>query len=282
MLNQLLLCKKLSEFLEEDLEKGDMSAQFLGGQHVTGFLIAKQTGVISGQQIPQTAYDLLGGAKYAPLVAEGAMVERGSRIGKVSGDAATILSAERVVLNLMQRMSGISTAAKKAIETLGDPTIKITDTRKTVPGLRMFDKYAVTVGGGTNHRFGLTGGVMLKDNHIALMGGVKDAVRAIQARRGPLSPIEVEVESLSELKEAIAAKADVIMFDNQDPKTVSEWAKITPDDVITEVSGGITSANIASYRNCGADFISLGYLTNDVTPIDISFLVEGTYKAEKI
>ncbi|WEV71127.1 carboxylating nicotinate-nucleotide diphosphorylase [Lactobacillus sp. ESL0785] len=278
-MNNLLLREKLITFLKEDLEKGDYSTQFLTNKKISGHFVAKQDGVICGQQVPQVAYNLLGQAQYEPLVADGTVIKKGMQIGKVTGDAAVILSAERVVLNLIQRMSGIATMTHMAIQTLNDATIRITDTRKTAPGLRMFDKYAVKIGGGVNHRFGLTGGAMLKDNHLALMGGVKKALTTLQSVQGPLTPIEVEVESLAELQEAIAVKPTTIMFDNQLPATIKEWSELVPDEIVTEASGGITMANLASYRGCGVDYLSMGCLTNDVTPVDISFLVQGVYKS---
>ncbi|MDF7683009.1 carboxylating nicotinate-nucleotide diphosphorylase [Lactobacillus sp. ESL0679] len=281
-MNNLLLRQKLISFLEEDLEKGDYSSQFLTGKKISGHFVAKQDGVICGQQVPQIAYDLLGQANYHPLVTDGTFVKKGMQIGEVTGDAAVILSAERVVLNLIQRMSGIATVVKKAIQLLDDDSIRITDTRKTAPGLRMFDKYAVRIGGGVNHRFGLTGGAMLKDNHVALMGGVQKAITALKAVQGPLTPIEVEVESISELKEAIAAKPTTIMFDNQTPATIKKWVQLVPNEIVTEISGGVNLTNLASYRGCGTDYISMGCLTNDVTPIDISFLVQGVYKSGAI
>lgn len=223
MVNHILLVEKLTEFLNEDINFDDVSMRYLAGSNqIAGSFIAKQAGVVCGQTIPQAAYDLLGDATYTPIVADGELVVAGTVIGKVEGRAATLLTGERVILNLMQRMSGIASKTAEVIRKLDDPTIKITDTRKTAPGLRLFDKYAVAVGGGVNHRFDLTGGVMLKDNHIALAGGVTQAVKSVQRAVGPLTPIEVEVETETELREAISAKADVIMFDNQTPQTIKK------------------------------------------------------------
>ncbi len=279
MLNPVLIKDQLKTFLNEDLGFEDVSTQFLpADQSLTGQFIVKQPGVLCGQDLPQLVYDLLGTAVYHPLVADGKQVSTGDVIGQVSGTAATLLSGERVILNLMQRMSGISTQTAEFVTLLNDSRIKITDTRKTIPGLRVFDKYAVSVGGGVNHRFDLTNAVMLKDNHIALAGGVTAALTAVKKQVGPLTPIEVEVETEEELNEAIQGGANVIMFDNQSPETVKSWRKRVPAAIKVEASGGISRQSIASFRGCGADFISVGQLTNNATPLDISFLVAGAVK----
>lgn len=218
-MNNILLKEKLREFLNEDINFGDMSLKYLNGSKViAGAFIAKQAGVVCGQDIPQLVYDLLGDASYTAVIKDGQTVTAGTVIGEVKGQASTLLTGERVILNLIQRMSGIASTTAKIVEKLNDPTIKITDTRKTAPGLRLFDKFAVSTGGGFNHRFDLTGGIMLKDNHIALAGGVKAALLTVKKNVGPLTSIEIEVETESELKEAIEVGANVIMFDNQNRK----------------------------------------------------------------
>lgn len=278
-MNPILLNEKIADFLKEDIGFDDLSVRYLPTDKVlTGYFIAKQSGILCGQQVPQTAYDLLGDATYTPLVTDGMAVIKGQKIGKVTGKAAPILSSERVTLNLMQLMSGIATKTADCVKQLADPTIKITDTRKTTPGLRLFEKYAVTVGGGFNHRFDLTNAVMLKDNHIALAGGVKPAISMVRKQLGPLTPIEIEVETKSELQAAISSGADVIMFDNQSPETIKNWQQLVPDSIKTEASGGISEATIAQFAGCGVDFISIGNLTNAIAPLDISFLVEGAIK----
>lgn len=200
-------------------------------------------------------------------------------MGKSVGNVKTLLAGERVSLNMMQHMSGIATKTKKAIDLLDDDSIKLCDTRKTTLGLRMFDKYAVMIGGGHNHRFDLTGALMLKDNHIALAGSIKNCVENIRKHIVPLTPIEVEIETIDELKEAIDANVDVIMFDNQLPQTIRKWKEIVFAHVKVEASGGIRFSTIASFKGCGADFLSMGELTNEVEPLDISFLVKNAVKA---
>ena len=278
-MNNILLKEKITEFLKEDITFGDLSLEYFDGSKViNGSFIAKQAGIVCGQMIPQSTYDLLGKASYTPLIKDGDSVAKGMVIGKVEGQAATLLTGERVILNLMQRMSGIATKTTDVIKRLDDSTIKVTDTRKPAPGLRIFDKYAVSAGGGFNHRFDLTGAVMLKDNHIALAGGVKEALAIAHKNVGPLTPIEIEVETKVELMAAVEAGADVIMFDNQSPETINEWRQLVPDSIKIEASGGITEETISRFKGCGADYISIGNLTNDVSPLDISFLVAGAIK----
>lgn len=281
MLNELLAREKLAEFLKEDLGFGDLSTAYLPDVETTGSFIAKEDGIACGQEIPGMVYGLLGGdAVYDPCVKDGDFVKKGTVMGKAAGSVRTLLDGERVCLNMMQRMSGIATKTRKATDLLDDDSIKLCDTRKTTPGLRMFDKYAVMIGGGHNHRFDLSGAVMLKDNHIALAGGIRNCVENIRKHIGPLTPIEVEIETIDELKEAVAADVDVIMFDNQLPQTIRKWKEIVPAHVKIEASGGISFSTIASFKGCGADFLSMGELTNEVEPLDISFLVENAVKAE--
>lgn len=280
MLNKLLVKDRLAEFLKEDLNFGDLSSECLPDVTTTGKFIAKMDGVMCGEDIPGLVYELLGGdASYSPLVHDGERFEAGCVLGTAEGSVRTLLSGERLSLNMIQRMCGIATKTNCAVTLLNDSSIALCDTRKTTPGLRMFDKYAVACGGGHNHRFDLTGAVMLKDNHIALAGGIVPCVERIRRRTGPLTPIEVEVETVDELREAVDAGADVIMFDNQPPETIGEWKKLVPDHIGIEASGGINMETIATFRGCGADFLSMGELTNDVTPLDISFLVENAVKS---
>ena len=168
-------------------------------------------------------------------------------------------------------MSGIATATKNAVNLLDDPNIRICDTRKTIPGLRIFEKYAVTCGGGFNHRVGLYDGVMLKDNHIAFAGGITQAVNLVRSKMGHMVKIEVETENEKQIIEAVEAGADVIMFDNRTPAEIKEFSKIVPKHIITEASGGISIKNIADFKGCGVNYISMGSLTHSAMPLDISF-----------
>lgn len=171
----------------------------------------------------------------------------------------------------MQRLSGIATATHLAVHTLADPNIAILDTRKTMPGLREFDKYAVRCGGGVNHRMGLDDAVMLKDNHWAMINDLPTTVARLRRQIGPTKVIEVEVETVAELQAAVASRVDIIMFDNQTPAVVKQWRTLVPPTIRVEVSGGITPATLASYAHTGVDYISLGYLTHSVTALNLAF-----------
>ncbi len=275
--------EQLKTFLIEDIGTGDLSADLIfdENEQSSGVFVAKSDGIIAGLEVAQQVYDLLGqNATFIPVVADGASVKKGEIIGRATGHIRTLLTGERVILNLLQRMSGIATFTHTAIETLNDPTIKICDTRKTAPGLRYFDKLAVKIGGGFNHRVGLYDGVMLKDNHIAYAGSITKAVEKVRQQIGQMVKIEVEIETEEQLHEAIAAKADIIMLDNRTPEQVAAWTKLVPEGILTEISGGITLANLADYSQTGADYLSLGALTHSVLAFDISFNSQNGAKGE--
>jgi nicotinate-nucleotide pyrophosphorylase (carboxylating) len=194
---------------------------------------------------------------------------------------AALLKGERVVLNLVQRMSAIATQANKAAQILAGTKTKPCDTRKTTPGLRMLEKYAVRSGGAFNHRFGLYDAVMIKDNHISFAGSITKAVETVKGKLGHTVKIEVETESREQVLEAVQAGADIIMFDNRTPDEIKQLVKLVPSHIITEASGGINLTNLETYRECGVDFISLGSLTHSVRALDISAKVterEGVYQ----
>lgn len=272
MLNPKSLTKALTLFLAEDLGTGDLSTLGLPPQIVHGEFTAKHAGILAGQCIPTAVYKLLGNqSTYTPLVPDGTLITAGTTIGRATGPATELLAGERVSLNLMQRMSGIATATHLAVTTLNDSAIQILDTRKTAPGLRLFDKYAVQCGGGVNHRMGLYDAVMLKDNHWHLIADLPTAVQRLRRLIGPTKTIEVEVTTLAQLKSAIKSQVDLIMFDNQSAQTARQWRRLVPSTISVEVSGGITPAKLPAYAGSGVDFISLGYLTNSVQALDISF-----------
>lgn len=279
-MNQLLVKEALSTFLKEDIGFGDASVEgiFQPEDISSGKFILKEEGVVCGLFLAPVIYHLLGGeTTFKPLVKEGGFYSKGTILAEVKGPVTTLLSGERVILNLWQRMSGIATATKKAVNTLNDPHIRIVDTRKTAPGLRIFDKYAVTQGGGFNHRFGLDDGIMLKDNHLAYAGGITKALKKVRETHGHMIKVEVEVETLEQFKEAVKEKADVIMLDNRSPEEIKNFLTYN-QGIITEASGGITLENLASFRNCGVDYLSLGYLTHSVKALDISFNGEKSIK----
>lgn len=275
-MNKLKLRKQLEHFFLEDIGSGDVTSTIFSPHHFGQVIfIAKEDGIFCGQEVIQTGYNILDDQLNVNIhVQDGQPIERGQIIATVDGSIRNLLQGERVILNVIQRMSGIATQTAEAISILNSTHTKICDTRKTTPGLRMLEKYAVRCGGGHNHRFGLYDGAMLKDNHIAFAGSISKAIEHIRMNTSHMVNIEVETETKEQVMEAVEAKADVIMFDNRKPDEIVEWIKLVPDDIVTEASGGITMDNLASYRNTGVDFISLGFLTHSVSSLDISVKVK--------
>ncbi|MBF2489418.1 carboxylating nicotinate-nucleotide diphosphorylase [Listeria marthii] len=281
-MNSILMNQAIHAFLLEDIGQYDLSADtiFASDTIGNGVFLAKETGILCGISIPPKVYEILGGdVQFEAYKKDGDQVTKGDIIATVSAPVRTLLSGERVILNLMQRMSGIASQTNVAIRQLDDPAIRICDTRKTAPGLRAFDKYAVQTGGGFNHRNGLYDGVMLKDNHIAFSGGITEAVATVRGKLGHMVKIEVETETPEQVKEAVQAGADIIMFDNRTPEEIAQLVKLVPAHITTEISGNITLDNINSYKGSGANYISLGSLTHSVRALDISFNSKGGIKA---
>lgn len=279
-MDRLKLKKELQSFLLEDIGHGDITSQaiFPMDEQGEGVFVAKQTGTIAGLDIIREAYQLLDPSMQITLkCADGDTVTKGQVIAEVQGYVAFLLTGERVILNLLQRMSGIATMTKSAVLALNDDRITICDTRKTTPGLRMLEKYAVTVGGGKNHRMGLYDGVMIKDNHIAFSGSITKAVQSVREQTGHMVQIEVETETKEEVLEAVAAGADIIMFDNCPPDLVKAFSTYVPDHIITEASGGIELDNLSAYAGTNVDYISLGFLTHSVQALDISMNVKHAH-----
>lgn len=273
-MNHHLLQKVVREALSEDLGMGDITTNgiFSESNTASGSFTAKADGILAGLDVLNTVYREFGNAVSVKLLKnDGDAVTKGEVIAEVSGPVRTLLSGERVILNLIQHLGGIATSTNEVVSLLDDPSISVTDTRKTLPGLRGIQKYAVLCGGGKNHRFRLDDGIMIKDNHIKAAGSITKAVEALRKVSGHMVKIEVETESKAQVLEAVETGADVIMLDNRTPEEVKEFVSIIPDGIIVEVSGGITPENISSYKGCGADVISLGWLTHSVKALDISF-----------
>lgn len=272
-LNLLVFKQQIKQFLIEDIGTNDLTSTSIFSETDRGdaSFIAKETGIISGLHIIKATYQVLDPSVEVNLLKQdGDKIASGETIATIKGSIKSILTGERVILNLLQRMSGIATMTNEAVQLLNSSNTRICDTRKTTPGLRMFEKYAITCGGGLNHRFGLYDGVMIKDNHIAFCGSIENAVTKVRSRLGPMVKIEVETESEADVKEAVKSDCDVIMFDNQTADTIKKWKKLVPETILTEASGNITLDNLASYHDAGVDFISLGYLTHSVKSLDIS------------
>jgi len=275
-MNTLKLRSLLEQYFIEDIGEQDITTDLIFTDDTNGEIVflAKEAGIFCGEEIIKTGFQLLNTTISAQVfVKDGQSFEIGQELAHVSGKIADLLKGERVILNLVQRMSGIATLTRKTVNTLDSGHTKICDTRKTTPGLRMLEKYAVRCGGGFNHRFGLYDGVMIKDNHISFAGSITKAVDAIRKNAGHMVKVEVEVESEEQVLEAVNAGSDVIMFDNRTPDEIKELIKLVPPSIITEASGGIQLTNIADYRETGVDFISLGYLTHSYKALDISVKV---------
>lgn len=263
----------IMEALREDISGEDVTTNAVMKQAVTGEveLIAKQEGVIAGLAVFRRVFDLLDPQTVTEFyVNDGDRVTKGLLMGKVSGDIRVLLSGERVALNYLQRMSGIATYTRKTADLLKGSGVKLLDTRKTTPNMRIFEKYAVRVGGGFNHRYNLSDGVLLKDNHINAAGGVKEAVRLAREYAPFVRRIEVETEDLDMVREALEAGADIIMLDNMSIEEMREAVKLIDGRAETECSGNVTADNIKELVSTGVNYISSGALTHSAPILDIS------------
>lgn len=259
--------------LEEDITSEDVSANAVMDGPCRGEvdLICKQSGVIAGLQVFARVFELLDDTfTMECFCKDGDRVEAGQPLALLRGDIRALLSGERTALNYLQRMSGVATHTARMVELLKDSGITLLDTRKTTPNLRIFEKYAVTVGGGTNHRYNLSDGVMLKDNHIGAAGGIKEAVARARAYAPFVRKIEVETETLEQVQEAVDAGADIIMLDNMDKDTMKQAVALIAGRAETECSGNVTAEKIADLREIGVDYISSGALTHSSPILDLS------------
>lgn len=276
-MNTIKLKKMLQQFFNEDIGDGDLSSETIFGAREQGAFTfyAKEDGIFCGKQVIEIGFMLLDPKLSVTVFKhDGDKIESGESIARIEGSLRTLLSGERVILNLIQRMSGIATQAYEAVSLTAGTNAHICDTRKTIPGLRMLDKYAVRAGGAYNHRSGLYDAIMLKDNHISFAGSITKAIETARNKIGHTTKIEVEIETKEQLIEAINAGADIIMFDNRTPEEIRDWLPLVPAHIATEASGGITLDNLRSYAESGVQWISLGALTHSVKAFDISALVE--------
>jgi nicotinate-nucleotide pyrophosphorylase (carboxylating) len=271
MLDKNFVKKKLLEFLEEDVGHQDITTDNLDtDRYIEAYMIAKEDGILAGIEFAKEVYNLVGGCKLENFVKDGASIEKGDIIAIVYGSGKSILKAERLSLNIVQRLSGIATLTNKYVEKIKDTGVRLLDTRKTTPGFRAFEKYAVKVGGGDNHRFALYDMVMIKDNHIALAGSITEAVNQIKKKVSPMVKIEVEVSNFEQLEEALKNPVDVIMLDNMSAADVKKAVKLINKSKLVEVSGNITIENIRDYALAGPDFISTGAVIHSAKWLDIS------------
>lgn len=271
--------------LSEDLGRGDITSRSIvrSGVSARGSFMAKQDLVLAGLEVADLVFGWFD--EYIQIestVADGDEVASGRVFARVTGDSQTLLSAERTALNFLQHLSGIATLTRQYVRAIAGTKAKIVDTRKTTPGLRMLEKYAVSVGGGSNHRLGLDDGVLIKDNHLAMAGGVAEAVRRARETAGHLHKIEVEVATLEQVKEALDAKADILLLDNMPPEMVRQAVQIVNEReggnrrTLLEASGGINLSNVRQYAEAGVDLISIGALTHSAPAVDISFKIRPT------
>nr|WP_040608659.1 carboxylating nicotinate-nucleotide diphosphorylase [Salinicoccus carnicancri] len=274
-MNVLKIREKLRNFYIEDNHYGDLASGIFDSDAVgTATLIAKSDGIFCGGLIIEEGFRLTGQKMTVELLtADGTEIRKGDEIARIRGNVRAILTSERIVLNLVQRMSGIATMTKRLNDITAGTEAVVIDTRKTTPGLGMFEKYAVTAGGGKNHRRTLNDGIMLKDNHISFMGSMTRAVERSREIQGPMDRIEVEIEDTRMLEEAIRNEVDIIMFDNCSPEWIKAHIGKVPDTISTEASGGITEDGLRAYAESGVDYISVGALFHQQQALDISLKV---------
>lgn len=259
--------------LSEDINNEDVSTNSVMSENVAGQvdLICKEDGIICGLPVFERVFYLLDPqTKFDVLVKDGDAVKAGQKLGTVYGDIRVLLSGERTALNYLQRMSGIATYTHEMAELLKDSPITLLDSRKTTPNNRIFEKYAVKIGGSKNHRYNLSDGVLLKDNHIGAAGGVKETVLAAKDYAPSVRKIEIEVETLEMVKEAVEADADIIMLDNMDHDQVQEAVALIAGRAEIEISGNVTKANVASYLDLDVQYVSSGALTHSAKILDLS------------
>ena len=272
----------IGDFLTEDIGRGDITTQATVAPDVRGVgrFLAKEYLVICGLEVAEAVFLHLDAEipEIETTFSEGDEVEEGTVFGTLKGYADVLLTGERVALNILQRMYGVATLTRQYVKAVEGTKAQIVDTRKTTPGLRLLEKYAVVVGGGKNHRMGLDDGVLIKDNHITLAGGITEAVIAAKQKVGHLHKIEVEITNWAQLREAIEAGADIIMLDNQTPDEAAKLVGMSRDmnpAVMIEASGGMDLDRVRSFAEAGVDLISVGRLTHSARAVDISFKIQA-------
>lgn len=278
MINPIYIDNLIKEALLEDINYLDTTTDYLipEEQCNEAVFMSKADGIVCGVDVAMRVFELINRGKfeYTILKQDGEPVKYGDIIAKVSGSTRTLLKGERTALNLIQHMSGIATAANQAVKMVEGTNASIADTRKTLPGLRPIQKYAVTVGGAKNHRYNLSDAAMLKDNHVDAGGGIMNAVKTLKSKIGHMTKIELEVRTLDELKQALEAGVDVIMLDNMDNETMRKAVEMTNGRALLEASGGITAETIRGVAETGVDIISIGALTHSVKAFDISMKIK--------
>lgn len=264
--------KHLLDALREDITNEDISTNAIIREKKDGKanLLCKENGILAGIQVFKRVFELLGEIHFQTKFKDGDAIKKGDIIATLAGDLRIIMSGERTALNYLQHMSGIATYTNEFVNILEGSGVKLLDTRKTTPNMRIFEKYAVKVGGGINHRFNLSDGILLKDNHIKAAGGVKKAIELVREYTPFAKNIEVEVENIPMVKEALEAGADIIMLDNMDIESIKQAVKIIDKRAIIECSGNITKDELYEISNTGVDYVSAGVITHSAPPLDFS------------
>lgn len=277
ILNTVYVDNLIKTALLEDINYLDTTTDYLidESQQNTAKFLAKSDGVLCGLEVALRVFEILQPSGFEAKIFknDGDKLKKGDIIAEIHGKTRTILKGERTALNLIQHMSGIATAANKAVEIVKGTKASIADTRKTLPGMRALQKYAVTVGGGRNHRYNLSDAAMLKDNHVDAGGGIANAVAKLRTKLGHMTKVELEVRNLDELKQALDAGVDVIMLDNMDCEEMKKAVEITNGRALLEASGGITDDKLREIALTGVDIISMGALTHSVKAFDISLKI---------
>lgn len=271
-MNYLQVDKIIKNALLEDIPSGDISTDYIISKDSTCTvdLLCKEDGILCGIDVFKRVFEILGQVEITCYKKDGDYIYNKDKIAVIKGNTRNILMAERTALNLLQRMSGIATLTQKYVKEISGSKANLLDTRKTTPGLRILEKYSVKIGGGKNHRFNLSDGVMLKDNHINAAGGIKNAVKLAKENVSFVRKIEVETENLNMVDEALEAKADIIMLDNMDLETAKKAVSLIGDKAIIEFSGNVSLDNIKEISKIGVDFISVGALTHSAKILDFS------------
>lgn len=273
LLNKFILDDLIERAIKEDLGYGDITTDNLIAEDAktNAVITIKEDGVAAGLEIARSVFNKYDPSlKFKVLAVEGSRVKAGTILAEVTGSTRSILKAERLALNFLQRLSGIATKSREFVEIVEDYPAQIVDTRKTTPTLRMLEKYAVKVGGAKNHRMGLYDTVMIKDNHLKAAGGIKNAVEKIKENISHTTKIELEIDDLALLEEALEAEVDIILLDNMSPEELQEAVQIAGGRLILEASGGISKENAAKIAASGVDIISVGALTHQINSIDIA------------
>jgi nicotinate-nucleotide pyrophosphorylase (carboxylating) len=273
MLNLQSLETLLDLAFAEDIGIGDITTEATVSptQMGVGTLFAKSEGIVAGLPVAERVFAKLDATlAFRALVKDGDAVAVGTSIAEVQGIAKTILMGERIALNFLQRLSGVATLASQFVKAVADYDVKVVDTRKTTPGWRALQKYAVRVGGGHNHRFGLYDGILIKDNHIVGAGGIRNAVQRAREAAPHTAKIEVEVETVEQVNEALDAGADILLLDNMSLEIMQQVVNLVGNHAVTEASGGITLEHVRAVASTGVDIISVGALTHSAMPMDIS------------